>query len=280
MRMLGALAVVHPLPSAINAGLVAALAIVAGADVAVAALLAIGMLGYQVSIGALNDLVDTDRDREVKPGSPIPAGLVARRSAVRIVIVGGAVGSAISAGFGAAVLAVGMAGYASGLAYDLFMRRLGWGWLCFSVAIPLLLFWTWLAAAGSLPPTWPVLLPLAALAGPALHVSNSLVDIDGDRDAGTRSLATQLGLERARLALAALVVTIYVLAWTTLTSLSAPAVLAAVTAIVATLMGALGVVLSWRPNRWAREVGWLSLAMGLALLAVAWASSVATPVGR
>ncbi len=133
------LAVIHPVPSAINAALVASLALVAGGDPAVAGILAVAMLGFQASIGALNDFVDADQDRVAKPAKPIPSGRTSGGVAVALVILGGAVGLGISAGFGAAVLVLGAAGYASGLAYDIFMRRWGLGWLCFAAAFPLLL---------------------------------------------------------------------------------------------------------------------------------------------
>ena len=264
----------HPLPSAINAGLVFGLALVAGSEAPVAVVLGVAMFGYQASIGSLNDLVDADRDRQAKPGSPIPAGLVSRRLAMGIAIVGGALGTAVSAAFGAAVLAAGSAGYGCGLAYDLFMRRWGWGWLCFALALPLLLVWTWLAAAGSLPRAWPILLPVAALAGPTLHLANSLADADEDRRSGTRSLTVALGVERAQRLLAALVTTVYLLAWVTLAWLAPLSVTAAVTAVGATLLAGLGVTLSRRTDSRAREAGWLVQAVGLAVLAVAWASSV------
>jgi 4-hydroxybenzoate polyprenyltransferase len=233
------------------------------------------MFGYQASIGALNDVVDADRDRLVKPAAPIPAGAVSRRTALGIVAVGGALGSVVSAGFGLVVLLVGTAGYASGLAYDLFMRRHGWGWLCFSVAFPLLLAWTWLAAAGRLPPAWPVLLPLAALAGPAIHLANSLVDIEADRRAGMVSLATKLGFERARIVLAVLVALIYLLGWSALISMAGPTLPAALGALGATILAGLGVLLSWQSDVRAREAGWLLQAVGLAILAMAWVSSAA-----
>jgi len=261
-------------PSAINAALVMSLAVVAGSEAMEAGILALGMLGYQVSIGSLNDVLDAESDRLVRPHAPIPAGLVSPRLAIGIVFVGGTLGTAVSATFGASVLLAGSAGYACGLAYDLFMRRLGWGWLCFSAALPLLLVWTWLAAAGSLPPGWPVLLPLAALAGPALHLANSLVDVDSDHATGRQSLATHMGRERARIVLAVLVISIYLLAWSTLALLAAVPTPGAIAAVGATLMAALGVALSWRADAQAREIGWLMLAGGLAILAVVWASAV------
>lgn len=274
-RARGLVAVTHPIPSAIDAALVAALALVAGGDPLVAATLAIAMLGFQASIGALNDVVDAGRDHLAKPGKPIPAGVVSKRAAVAIVIVGGTVGLLVSAGFGVAVVVLGSAGYACGLAYDVFMRRAGLGWLCFAAAFPLLLGWTWMAAVGTLPPVWPFLLTLAALAGPTIHLANSLVDIDADQQAGATSLATRLGTRRARRTLTSLVVIIYVLAWATLLTLAALPAAAVLAGLVATLAALLGVALSWRDDARAREAGWLLQAGGLATMAVAWVASMA-----
>ncbi len=213
----------HPLPSALNTALVVALAIVAGASLLEAGLLGLAMLGFQASIGALNDVVDADRDRIAKPTKPIPAGVIDRRGATIVAMAGAAVGLVISAGFGLPVLILGAAGYGCGLAYDLVMRRWGHGWICFAGAFPLLLAWTWMAAAGSLPPGWPLLLPLAALAGPTIHLANSLVDLDADERAGVTSLATSLGEDRAPLVLTILTASIYVLAWVILTLARGPA---------------------------------------------------------
>ncbi len=274
-RILRGLVVVHPVPSAINAALVGSLALVAGGELVVAALVAIAMLGFQTSIGTLNDVVDAGRDRLAGRAKPIPAGLVSERAAMGIAIIGGTTGLIISGGFGAAVLALGAAGYVTGLAYDVFMRRLGLGWLCFAAALPLLLTWTWMAAAGTLPPGWPLLLPLAALAGPTIHLANSLVDVDADEMAGTVSLATRLGIGRSRWVLTALEVTVYVLAWATLFTLTALPLPSVVVALLATLAGALGLAFSWQAESWAREAGWLLQAGALAALAVAWVASMA-----
>ena len=274
-RALLALAVVHPVPSAINAVLVAILALIAGGERPVAGVLGIAMLGFQFSIGALNDVADVEADRPWKPRKPIPAGLIPIEFAITIVVVGAVVGLGISATFGIAVLILGAAGYASGVAYDAFMRRVGLGWLCFAAAFPLLLAWTWLAAAGTLPPGWPFLLPLAALAGPTLHLANSFVDMDSDARADRPSLATQLGPRSTRVTLAILMATILVLAWATLASVGAASGLALAAAIIATTATALGVALSGQESPRSREAGWLLQAVGLATMAAAWLASMA-----
>jgi 4-hydroxybenzoate polyprenyltransferase len=255
--------------------LVATLALIAGGERAVAGLLAVAMLGFQFSIGALNDIVDAEVDRPTKARKPIPAGVCPVGFAKTIVVMGAIVGLGLSAAFGLEVLLLGAAGYASGVAYDVAMRRVGLGWLCFAAALPLLLTWTWLAAAGSLPPGWPFLLPLAALAGPALHLANSLVDADTDAQSDRPSLATRLGPRNARVALAILMACVLALAWVTLASTGSPSGPALAGALVATVTTALGVGLSWRESRHAREVGWLLQAVGLATVAAAWLASMA-----
>lgn len=275
-RSLAALRVIHPAPSAINALLVVTLASIAGASIATATWLAIAMLGFQASIGALNDIVDRDVDRRWKPAKPIPAGLVSPTAAAAVSIVGAIVGLAISAAFGPLVLVLGGLGYASGAAYDVILRRHGLGWLAYAAAFPLLLAWTWEAAASTLPPGWPSLLPVAALAGPALHLANSLVDADVDERAERPSLATRSGPRRAGWLLALLQAAILLLAWVTLLAMTAVPPIATTAALLATAAVAVGVLLSGRERPRAREAGWLLQAGGLALLAAAWLASMAT----
>ena len=271
------LAFVHPLPSLINAMLVIALASLAGASLAEALVLGIAMLGFQTSIGALNDIVDADRDRLTKPAKPIPAGAIDRRMAVLVVFGGGALGLLISAAIGPTVLALGAAGYACGLAYDLRLRERGLGWACFAAAFPLLLAWTWLAAAGEPPPGWPLLLPLAALAGPMIHLANGLADLEADARTGAPSLALALGRPRALRLLTVLTLVVQLLAWFVLLVVDLPAGALALAA-GASLLGWVGVALTWRGERPA-QAGWLCQAVSVALLAVAWAAGVGSDLG-
>src|SRR5262249_8658028 len=142
--------------------------------------LALGMLALQFCIGATNDVVDAPLDAGRKPGKPIPAGWIGRRTATGVAIAGGVVGLLLYGSFGIDALALGAAMLGVGLAYDLWLKRAGLGWLCFAVAFPLLPLSTWWIAAGPLPPRPELLLPLAAVAGPALSLSNGLVDLERD----------------------------------------------------------------------------------------------------
>jgi len=230
-------------------------------------------LGFQFSIGSLNDLVDTDADRRAGRTKPIPSGVVSRRAAWTVVAAGGAVGLLVSASFGLGVLLLAALGYGCGIAYDVSLRRRGLGWLCFSIALPTLFGWVWLAVPGGLPQGWPLLMLLAALAGPAIHLANSLADLDLDRTAGAPSLADRLGVENARWALLLLMVLIYACAWALLW-LAGPTPLGLAMGLAASALGGLGVAASWARRRALRQAGWVAQAGSLALLALAWAMTV------
>ena len=269
---LRALRVVHPFPSFLNTALVLALAVVAGAPMVTAAVLAAAMLALQFCIGAFNDLCDEDLDRRTKPRKPIPAGLVSARTTRGVAAVSGvtAIVLALTQGPVVAVLAVMMLG--AGLLYDYRLKPTAWAWACFSVAFALLPVYAWYGATGQLPPLAQFLLPLAALAGPALQLSNGLVDLERDRAGGLATLAMRLGRGRTLAVIAALLVVIYGLAWLTL-SLQTGAVNPAVA--LATVIAVGGFALQSRANVSAREIGWTLQAGGIALLGLGWLSAVA-----
>lgn len=262
--------IVHPAPSVIVAGAVAALALSAGATPSTAALLAVAMLGFQFSIGALNDLADAPADASDDRDKPIAIGLVSRRTALALGLGGAVVGLSISATHGVVVLVLGAAGWTCGVAYDLVLKRKGLGWVCFAVALPLLLAWSWMAAAGQLPPRWPLILAMAGLSGPTLHLANSLADLERDMAGGRRTLATRLGARGSRAWLSLLVAAIFALALLTLDEGGGPPEPSSPALALAGALAAVGVGLAWLPPERARQAGWLLLATGLAVLAVAW----------
>ena len=269
-RPVRALAVIHPFPSSLNAALVAALVIVAGGGASKAIVLGAAMLGIQASIGAVNDLVDEPLDRRSKPWKPLTAGLLSRRTALAIGLVAGATGLLLSASFGAAVLALGATMYACGLVYDLYLKPTALAPLCFAVAFPLLPVYAWVAAAASLPPRSELLLPVAALAGPALQLANGVVDLESDAIAGLRGPVVRLGRRRSLVMLAALVATIHGLAWLTLAGGAAPPAGTLVAAAAATLLAIGGLVGSAQPQPGLRERGWQAQAIAIVVLGGAW----------
>jgi len=258
---------------------VGVVALIAGGDGITAARLAVSMTALQASIGSLNDLVDAPRDAGHKSSKPIPAGLVSTRLAVTAVLVGGGVGIALAipSGWGMASLAVVV--LAIGYGYDLRFKGTAWSWLPFAVGIPLLPVYGWLGAAGTLPASFAVLLPVAVIAGAALAIANARADTELDTEAGVDSVAIRLGLERAWAVNAGLLAIVATAAFATL-AIGAASAGVLVGAVAATLVIGLGVLIGRDGDRVRRERAWELQAVGLGLLALAWLAGVPLDGGR
>jgi 4-hydroxybenzoate polyprenyltransferase len=261
--------VTHPFPSVLDGLVAGGAALLAGAAPEVGLRLGASMILLQASVGALNDLVDAPRDAGLKPGKPIPAGLVELATARVIAAGAGVAGIALAVPSGPPVVALAAFLLVLGYAYDLRLKGTRWSWVAFALAIPLFPTYGWLGATGAVPTIWVVVLPTAMLAGAALAISNAGVDVERDRAAGIGSVATHLGPVRAwaiHVVLLATVVGIAVLSlmagggggWPSL------GVLAAGGAV------ALGAALARDPDPARRERGWEVEAIGMGLLAAAW----------
>jgi 4-hydroxybenzoate polyprenyltransferase len=233
------------------------------------------MLLLQFGIGAANDWADAAADATARPSKPIPAGLIRRPVAARIAA-GAAMGGLVLAALaGLPTLAVAAAGLATGLVYDLHLKRTRWSWLPYAVGIPLLPVFGWIGATGSLPASFAVLVPIAMVAGAALAVANAVADVEGDLAAGIETVATSLGLDQARRmggALTGLVI---------LAALPSAALLGGDAAWLAVAGGGSIVVLvgialgsSGRPTT--RRLGWEVQAVGLAIVATGWLGALAS----
>jgi 4-hydroxybenzoate polyprenyltransferase len=247
----------------------------------------LAMLGIQVSIGALNDAVDAPLDALAKPRKPIPAGVVDGRVATIVAGAGAVAGLGLSAMSGPATVLAGAGCLAMGWIYDLRLSRTALSWLPLAIALPLLPIHAWLGAAGQVPPSLVVLVPVGVLAGAGLALANGLVDIE--RDASTRrsALVVRLGRQRGWL-----VQTVLLAAAATLALLGAPdgspnpalpgielvrTLLAirrwgVVLGCVALVVGAV-VLASSRAE--ARERGWELEALGVVGLGVGWLAGTA-----
>jgi 4-hydroxybenzoate polyprenyltransferase len=268
-RLVGHVRLTHPFPSILDGLVAGAAAWFAGGGGEMALRVGLSMVLLQASVGALNDLIDAPRDAGNKPGKPIPAGLVERRSARVIAVVAGVAGVALAVPSGPATVVLALALLGLGYAYDLWFKGTAWSWLPFAVAIPLFPTYGWLGAAGTLPAIWGVLLPLAVVAGAALAIGNAAVDLERDAVAGIDSVALRLGRARSsRLNLwllagaAGMAVVSLVVAGSTL-----PWGVAALGGSVAAAGGAM-LVGHAEPGR--RERGWELEAVGVAVAAAAW----------
>ena len=271
---LPALRLVHPFPSALNALLVLGLALLAGAAPEVALTLALAMLLLQFSIGAANDYFDVEADARSKPAKPIPKGLVSRRAALGVAVASAGLALALAGSAGATVLLLAAVMLAAGWAYDAVLKSTAWGWACFAVAFPLLPVYAWWGAAGALPPRAELLLPLAALAGPALQIANGLVDLERDRLAGLSTLPVRLGRARSLLAMGLLLGVIHGLAWLTLVANEGGGLSSVLLVGPAGLLAGLGLALSSSLSPARRERGWQAQALAIAGLTVGWLAAV------
>jgi 4-hydroxybenzoate polyprenyltransferase len=250
-----------------------ALATAAGGAPPTAVRLGVAMIALQASIGALNDVVDAKRDQGLKPGKPIPRGIVTRGAAVVVVIAALGLGLALTAPSGPAAIFVAVAGTASGYLYDLRLKGTVLSWLPWSVGIPLLPVYAWVGATGRIPEAFGVLVPVAAMAGAALAIAIGLPDEERDRAAGTATVAVRLGRSRAWLLHAALQLAVIAVAVGALLALGRDGpglglALAGATVIVG------GLVLARDARAKTRERGWELESIGLGVLAGGWLLAV------
>lgn len=194
---IGLIRLSHAFPSIVNAAATGAIATVAGAGPATALRLAVSMLLLQVSIGAVNDLVDRPLDRGQKPAKPLPSGLVSDGLARAWAGVTAVIGLALALPSGPTAIVVAGLGLGLGYAYDLRLSRTVLSWLPLALAVPLVPIYAWLGATGELPPALVALVPAGLLAGAGLAVGNGLVDLERDAPVGKATIAVRIGRDRA-----------------------------------------------------------------------------------
>ncbi|MDQ4044073.1 MAG: UbiA family prenyltransferase, partial [Chloroflexota bacterium] len=231
------------------------------------------MLGGQVAIGAVNELVDVDLDRVSRPDKPISAGIVSERGARLMAVCGIGVMVLLGATFGAVPLALLSLGTGTGIAYSFWFKHTIWSWVPYLVALPLLPIWVW-NTLDRVDPAMLAAWPIGASAIIAVQIAQSLPDVERDRAAGIRTLAVALGADRARLAcwgamLVAAGIGVALAPWLT----SRPGLVWLTAAITAALVGTN--VLLWRrdPKRGVLACFPL-MASGVTLLGVGWAAAI------
>lgn len=266
------LAILHPFPSAVNAALVGAIALIAGGTASRATILAGAMLAVQFSIGVTNDLVDLTDDRGSRPTKPLVRGDLTPTKAMILAAALGAGGLALAGSVGLSELVLLGAMYGIGVAYSIRLKRLGLGWAAYAAAFPLLPAYAWAGATGALPPRYPLVVLIAALAGPTLALANGLVDHDRDRLAGVRTTVVRIGHQAAWWLMAMGVVIVHAAAAAAILPVG-PGVLIVMASAAA--LAAAGVTLSRSVASLRRERGWRMQAMSVALLAVAWLAAAA-----
>jgi 4-hydroxybenzoate polyprenyltransferase len=192
------------------------------------------MLGGQIAIGAVNEVVDAELDAATKPWKPVAAGDIPVGAALALAAAGLVAMIVLGVSFGPLSLLLCLLGTGAGLAYDLWFKRSIFSWLPYLVALPLLPLWVKTALVG-FDPRLLFLYPLGGLAVVGVHLAQALPDTVGDRAAGIRNLASVLGETHTLLACWAAALSAPVLALVLALSFAsrpAPAVLAAVVAVI------------------------------------------------
>lgn len=282
-RLAGLVRLGHPFPSLLNAFATLILATLAGGSAFVALRLSASMLALQVSIGALNDLVDAAVDSGRKPGKPIPRGMARPAEAEAIALIGFALGIGLSAISGVGTALVAAAGAACGYVYDVRLSRSPWSWLPLAVALPLVPVHAWLGAVGAVPPSLVPIIPAGLLAGVGLSLANGLADEGRDRAAGLRTATVAIGRRRAWLVHALALTGTVIIAIAAGPALGVgnpggdPWHAVAMTGSVALIVS--GALLARTRGAAWRERGWELEAVGIAVLAVAWLAGTAGIAG-
>ena len=277
MRILRGVRVIHPFPTLLNVAATGALAFVAARGVPDGSLLArmlLLMFCAQSAIGIVNDLCDRELDAATKPWKPIADGLISQRLAVAAaaVLAGAAIG--VGATLGIASFTLALLGLGAGLAYDVRLKRSALSALPYMIGIPTLPLWVWVTLGDWEAALW-WLVPIGALTGLALHLQNSLVDLEDDASEGVYGLAYRLGARRA-----------IVVAWSSFgaalvaSALLAPALdydvlpyVAGVT-VAGVCFGLTIAAYALRRDATSLQIGFGLLGIGAAVLAAGWLAAV------
>jgi 4-hydroxybenzoate polyprenyltransferase len=276
-RALSAARVIHPFPTALNVVATVVLATIANdgpPSPSVLIRLSAAMFCVQAAIGTTNDYCDRDLDALTKPGKPIVRGLIDPGAALALAAALALIAGLLTATFGPLSMAIGAIGLAAGLAYNVRLKRTVFSVLPFMVALPALPFWVWLSIDRFTTGLW-WLLPFAPLGGLAVHLSNTLPDLESDTRAGVRGLAHTIG-RRSSLALAwgglGAAIAMAVVLGFGLDYPPAPFLVGAGTAM--TLLVAAIAAYVWRPDNASLQLGFGLIGLATAALAAGWLAAV------
>jgi 4-hydroxybenzoate polyprenyltransferase len=150
----------------------------------------------QVAISLHNDWCDRALDAATKPWRALPQGFVSPGLVNRTAWALAALSVVLAAPAGWRLVLLDVAGTGAGFLYNARLKRTPWSWLPFAVAFPLLpLFGA--AVLDAWPRRWWSLFVVGAPAVLAIHLADTIPDLEGDAGAGMAGLAHRLGRQRA-----------------------------------------------------------------------------------
>jgi 4-hydroxybenzoate polyprenyltransferase len=265
----------HPFPVVMVVGLTLAIGLVStrGLELDRWRFLLVGaaMLFSQLSIGWHNDYVDREVDRRHQPGKPVAGGRVRPRTLALLSPAALALSLLLAATLGWLPLLIFTLGSACGFAYNLGIKDTRLSPVPYLLAFALLppYVWTGLDA-------WRAeFLGLYLVGAPlvlAVHVANTLPDVESDRAAGRMGIVARLGRGNslALLALCLVASVAFALVFALVVSCSRPALLVGVTATCAALAALAGLTYAAGVDR----RGFMLVALAAALFASGWLASV------
>ena len=196
----------HPGPTALVTAFAAAVAAASGLELARTLLVALAVLLGQLSVGWSNDWRDAVDDvRTSRTEKPIVRGDLTRAGLGKATVVAAVlcVPASLALGVGAGLLH--LVAVASAWIYNFVLKPTVLSWLPFAVSFALLPSVVALALPGH---PWPdsSVMVVSGLFGVAAHMTNGVKDMAADAVTGIRGLPQRLGVVRATVASALLVV--------------------------------------------------------------------------
>lgn len=157
------------------------------------------LLAQQLATSLHNDWCDRDIDALAKPDRAIPSGAIKPATVLWLAAALSTLSLALALPFGMDEVALVGLWLVTAVAYNAWLKRTVWSWLPFCIGFPLIALYG--AAALDHWPGW--IWWACLLAQPliiAIHLADSLPDLEADAAAGSHGLAWHLGARRARTA--------------------------------------------------------------------------------
>lgn len=152
----------------------------------------------QVGISLFNDVCDADIDATFQRDSALVKGAVSLGLVETVALALSWLAVILAASQGWLSLVLVLIGTLAGILYSSVFKRTRWSWLPFAIAFPLLLAWEIEILQPSVPNLW-LIWVVGVPAAIAVHLADSIPDLDHDESFGSFGLAIHLGRDRARL---------------------------------------------------------------------------------
>ncbi|RXK84893.1 prenyltransferase [Chlorobaculum sp. 24CR] len=188
------------------------LSFAAGACVVLAEVLALGgwptlrlgifgflsVFSIAASVLILNDVFDIETDRINAPSRPLPAGVVTKREALGLSVAAALAGCALALMIGFSAFVAICAMLLLGVLYDWKLKRYGlFGNLVVGFSVGMSFIFGGIAAGNPFEPVVLFLAVMTMLVDLGEEIAADALDVEGDRQSGSRSLAIVLGSDKA-----------------------------------------------------------------------------------